>query len=70
MKRLWCYFSKTERGLWSCSVVLIVLWVLASVVDSRYVSVVVCFAAFLANDLYGYVSWRRMETRQSNPNRD
>ena len=34
-------------------VVLIVLWVLASIHDIRYVSVVVCFVAFLVNDIYG-----------------
>ena len=47
-------------------VVLIVLWVLASLADVRYVSVVVCFAAFLVNDIYGFVSWRKMEARKKN----
>lgn len=45
-------------------VVLIVLWCLASVTDTRYLSVVVCFAAFLVSDLYGFASWRRMQRRQ------
>lgn len=45
-------------------VVLIVLCVLASLADARYVSVVVCFAAFLANDVYGYVNWQRIKIRQ------
>ena len=45
-------------------VVLIVLWVLAALADPAYVSVVVCFAAFLVNDLYGFYSWRKMECRQ------
>ncbi|MBQ6711089.1 MAG: nicotinamide mononucleotide transporter [Clostridia bacterium] len=45
-------------------VVLILLWVLAAREDPSYFSVVVCFAAFLANDLYGFVSWRRMSRRQ------
>ena len=45
-------------------VVLIVLWILASRYDIRYVSVVVCFVAFLVNDIYGFVSWKRMEGRQ------
>ena len=35
-------------------IVLIVLWALASMHEIRYVSVVVCFAAFLANDIYSY----------------
>ena len=45
-------------------VVLIVLWVLASIADVRYISVVVCFAAFLINDIYGFLSWRKMKERQ------
>ena len=44
--------------------VLLVLWGLASAEDIRYVSVFVCFAAFLVNDLYGFVSWRKMKKRQ------
>jgi len=45
-------------------VVLIVLWILAAFENVSYLSVVVCFAAFLANDIYGFISWRRMERRQ------
>ena len=45
--------------------VLIVLWVLASIYDMKYISVVVCFAAFLINDIYGFISWRKMKIRQS-----
>lgn len=45
--------------------VLILLWILASLQDVRYVSVVVCFVAFFANDVYGFVSWRKMERRQN-----
>lgn len=32
--------------------------------EVRYLSVVVCFAAFFANDIYGFISWRRMGARQ------
>jgi len=45
-------------------IVLIILWILASMEDIRYVSVIVCFIAFLVNDLYGFLNWRRMEIRQ------
>ncbi len=45
-------------------VVLVLLWTLASVQDRTYISVVVCFLAFLVNDLYGFISWRRMQRRQ------
>lgn len=44
--------------------VLIVLWVLASITHIRYLSVVVCFVAFLCNDIYGFFSWQRMKKRQ------
>ena len=46
-------------------VVLIVLWILAVLSDISYVSVVVCFVAFLINDLYGFINWRKMQKRQS-----
>lgn len=46
--------------------VLILLWALAAMHDVSYLSVIICFAVFLVNDLYGFVSWRRMERRQRN----
>ncbi len=45
-------------------VVLIMLWILASLSDLSYLSVVVCFAVFLFNDLYCFISWKRMEKKQ------
>ena len=45
-------------------VVLIVLWVMAALSEVRYLSVAVCFVAFLVNDLYGFISWRKMGKRQ------
>lgn len=45
-------------------VVLVILWVTASLSDASYVSVAVCFAVFLANDIYGFISWSRMKKRQ------
>ena len=47
-------------------VVLIVLWTLAALEDISYLSVIICFVMFLVNDLYGFVSWKRMEKRQMN----
>lgn len=46
-------------------IVLIVLWVQASVIDISNVSMMVCFAMFFANDMYGFVNWRRMMRRQT-----
>jgi len=45
-------------------IVLIVLWSLASAADTRYIPVVVCFAAFLFNDCNCFAAWRSMERRQ------
>ena len=45
--------------------VLIILWGLASIEDLSYLSVVVCFVTFLANDLYGFYNWRKMAKRQT-----
>lgn len=45
-------------------IVLIVLWSLAAAVELSYLSVVVCFAMFLINDLYGFANWRKMEIKQ------
>lgn len=46
-------------------IVLIVLWVLASIEDVRYISVVVCFIAFFINDIYGFLNWKKLEKRQA-----
>ena len=46
-------------------VVLIVLWIMATIVDPTYLSVTVCFVVFLINDLYGFISWLEMEKRQA-----
>ena len=46
-------------------VVLVVLWVLASLVNADYVPMAVCFSAFLVNDLYAFFSWKKMQRRQA-----
>lgn len=46
-------------------IILIVLWVMASIHDRKYISVVVCFIAFFVNDIYGYISWQQMKRRQT-----
>lgn len=46
-------------------IVLIVLWILASIHDTKYFSVVVCFCAFLINDIYGFICWKKMKIRQN-----
>lgn len=46
-------------------IVLIILWILASFHDVSYLSVVICFIAFLANDTYSFINWQRMSRRQA-----
>ncbi len=45
--------------------VLLILWTLAAIADISYLSVIICFAMFLINDIYGFINWRRMRKRQS-----
>ena len=54
-------------ALWYAAndIVLIVLWTLAAIKDISYISVIICFVAFLVNDIYGFISWRKMEKRQN-----
>ena len=45
-------------------VVLIVLWVMASCTDERYISVTVCFIVFLFHDVYSFYNWEKMKREQ------
>ena len=45
--------------------VLIWLWTLAALSDRRYISMIVCFTAFLLNDIYGFIRWQQRKIRQS-----
>ena len=46
--------------------VLIVLWTLATLTDINYISVLICFVVFFINDIYGFISWLKMEKIQKN----
>lgn len=41
--------------------VLIVLWILATLENPVYFSVIVNFTIFFVNDLYGFISWKKRE---------
>ncbi len=45
-------------------IVLIVLWILATKEDMKYLPMIFCFAMFLLNDLYGFISWKKREKTQ------
>lgn len=49
-------------------IVLIILWILASISDTSYISVTICFTMFLINDIYGYINWTKMQIRQKGGN--
>ena len=46
-------------------IVLIILWVLASLKDPAYIPVVVNFSIFFMNDMYGFMSWKQWELEQA-----
>lgn len=45
-------------------IVLIVLWVMATLKNREYLSVVICFMVFFVNDIYCFISWMKMKKRQ------
>jgi len=45
--------------------VLILLWIIASIKDISNIPMIACFTMFLINDLYGFYNWKKMEKRQS-----
>lgn len=49
-------------------IVLIVLWILASISDISHLPMVACFVMFLLNDIYGYLSWHKREKIQTQGN--
>ncbi|MBQ8642354.1 MAG: nicotinamide mononucleotide transporter [Clostridia bacterium] len=59
-----------QRSSWygfayACNdVVLIVLWVLASMEDVACLPMIACFVMFFLNDMYGFSSWKKREKKQ------
>lgn len=64
-----CYLSMRRSRFYAVAyaandVVLIVLWVLATIETLSYLPMIVCFGIFLLNDVYGFLHWTFMERRQ------
>ena len=59
-----CRSSFFALGYAVNDVVLIALWVLATLTSPGYLPMVICFCVFLCNDLYGFFAWRKMQKRQ------
>lgn len=47
-------------------VVLIILWVLAAMTDISSIPMVACFIMFFANDIHGFICWKRRYVKQNN----
>ncbi|MBQ8005278.1 MAG: nicotinamide mononucleotide transporter, partial [Clostridia bacterium] len=51
-------------------IVLITLWVLATLSDVSYLPMILCFTMFFINDLYGFISWKKREKEQGLDNNE
>ncbi len=57
--------SRFYAVAYACNdVVLIVMWIMASIDSITYLPMVICFVAFLALDTYGFINWSIIEKRQ------
>lgn len=54
----------------SNDIVLIILWILATIENISYLPMIACFVIFLFNDLYGFFNWKRMMKIQNTLNRE
>lgn len=65
-----CYFMVFRSNMYALAyalndIVLIGLWILASMADISFLPMIICFMMFLVNDLYGFYNWRKMKNRQN-----
>lgn len=62
----WCRSPYYAIAYAANDIVLIILWTYAAMSDISCLAMTGCFAAFLANDIYGFISWnRRMAAQES-----
>ena len=50
--------------------VLIALWVLATLYDLSFLPMVICFIIFFGFDLYGFINWKKLSITQNHHMRD
>lgn len=53
--------SYYAMGYAANDIVLIILWVLASMNEPRYISVTIIFVIFFFFDVYGFIGWKKRE---------
>lgn len=46
-------------------IVLIVIWLLATIASLSYLPMVICFFAFLVNDIYAFYNWQKIKKSQN-----
>lgn len=46
-------------------VVLVILWIFATMSDISFFPMILCFVIFCVNDIYGFINWRKMRGRQN-----
>ncbi len=64
-----CFFLLKRNSVYAVfyvinDIILIVLWIYASMKDSSYICLVVSFFCFLLNDSYAFFNWSRIRRRQ------
>ena len=52
-------------GYCANDIMLIILWILASLENMAYFPMVICFIMFFVNDVYGYYNWKKIYRRQN-----
>ena len=45
-------------------IILIILWVMATLENVAYLPMVICFSVFFINDMYGFLNWRKIRKKQ------
>lgn len=51
-------------GYMTNDIVLIILWVLATIDNIKYLPMIICFVMFFINDSYGFFNWQTMKKQQ------
>lgn len=45
-------------------IVLIILWIMATIDNTAFLPMIICFVIFFINDMYGFYNWRKMRKKQ------
>ena len=45
-------------------IVLIVLWIIATLKNASNFTMILCFIVFLINDIYGFINWKKIQNHQ------